>query len=141
MAFVIILVERIFDADKRVSINQFQVICKKLIPIPLLFGEQSPITFVIPVIVAIGSHIDLNTSFTIVSGLMNYVSHIENDPLPEELKDVACAYVHHMDTDEPIHYTAQPEFNLDAMAILDAGIRSSDSGKIELVNNLHWQIG
>lgn len=58
-----------------------------------------------------------------------------------ELKDVACAYVHHMDTDEPIHYTAQPEFNLDAMAILDAGIRSSDSGKIELVNNLHWQIG
>ena len=25
--------------------------------------------------------------------------------------------------------------------ILDAGIRSSDSGKIELVNNLHWQIG
>lgn len=69
------------------------------------------------------------------------VEDIENDPLPEELKDVACAYVHHMDTDEPIHYTAQPEFNLDAMAILDAGIRSSDSGKIELVNNLHWQIG
>lgn len=69
------------------------------------------------------------------------VEDIENDPLPEELKDVACAYVHHMDTDKPIHYTAQPEFNLDAMAILDAGIRSSDSGKIELVNNLHWQIG
>ena len=46
-----------------------------------------------------------------------------------------------MDTGEPIHYTAQMDFNLDAMAILDAGIRSADSGKIELVNNRHWQIG
>ena len=28
-----------------------------------------------------------------------------------------------------------------AIAILDAGMRSADSGKMELVNNLHWQIG
>ena len=69
------------------------------------------------------------------------VEDVENDKLPDYLKDIAYAYVHHMDTGEPIHYTAQMDFNLDAMAILDAGIRSADSGKIELVNNRHWQIG
>jgi predicted dehydrogenase len=66
---------------------------------------------------------------------------IPNEPLPKKLLDVAEAFVHHMDTGEPLHYTTQPEFNLDALAILDAGIRSSDSGKVELVDNIHWRIG
>ena len=61
--------------------------------------------------------------------------------MPEELKNIACAYVHHMDTGEQVHYTASLEFNLNAMAILDAGVNSADSGKMELVNNIHWQIG
>ena len=69
------------------------------------------------------------------------VEDIENDVLPEHLKDIACAYVHHMDTGEPTPYTTRPEFNLDAMAVLDAGIRSAGSGKMEPVNNCHWQIG
>lgn len=63
---------------------------------------------------------------------------------PEELgyklNDISCAYVHHMDTGEPLHETLQPEFNIDALAVLDAGIRSSQSGKLELVNNWTWQI-
>ena len=32
-------------------------------------------------------------------------------------------------------------FNLDAMAILDAGLRSADTGKLEPVNNANWCIG
>jgi len=32
-------------------------------------------------------------------------------------------------------------FNLHSMAILDAGVRSANSGKMELVNNAVWQIG
>jgi len=32
-------------------------------------------------------------------------------------------------------------FNLEAMAILDAGVRSADSGKLETVANAAWQIG
>ena len=107
MAFVIILVERIFDADKRVSINQFQVICKKLIPIPFLFGEQSPITFVIPVIVAIGSHIDLNTGFTIVSGLMNYVSHKFKQLFVRMFEDSGRDSV-----EEPVSFRHAPFFKL-----------------------------
>lgn len=69
------------------------------------------------------------------------VEDIEPDKMPEELKNIACAYVHHMDTGEQVHYTASLEFNLNAMAILDAGVNSADSGKMELVNNIHWQIG
>lgn len=68
------------------------------------------------------------------------VEKIENDPLPEELRDVACGYVAYRKTGK-IHFTALPEFNLKALAILDAGIRSADSGKVELVSNPHWQIG
>ena len=60
--------------------------------------------------------------------------------LPQELKDVSCGFVNYMDTGV-IHYTALPEFNLKALAVLDAGLRSADSGKQELVNNIHWQIG
>jgi len=32
-------------------------------------------------------------------------------------------------------------FNLDAMAILDAGLRSADSGKLEPVNTRYWAVG
>lgn len=70
-----------------------------------------------------------------------FIEDIENEPLPPHLADVSEAYVHYMDTGEPLHITLQPAFNLDALAILDAGIRSADSGKVELLNNIHWQIG
>ena len=69
------------------------------------------------------------------------VENVVNNPLPEKLTDVSFAYVHHMDTGEPMHFTLQPEFNLDVLAILDAGIRSANSNKMELVNNIKWQIG
>lgn len=68
------------------------------------------------------------------------VEEIVNDPLPPQLRDVACGYVHYMETGD-IHFTALPEFNLKALAVLDAGIRSAGTGKMELVNNEHWQIG
>jgi hypothetical protein len=32
-------------------------------------------------------------------------------------------------------------FNLEAMAILDAGIRSAASGSVELINDATWCIG
>lgn len=68
------------------------------------------------------------------------VVEILNDPLPEALKDVACGYVEHRKHGN-LHFTALPEFNLQALAVLDAGLRSSRSGKMEMVSNPHWQIG
>lgn len=69
------------------------------------------------------------------------VEKVKNEPLPTRLSDVATAYVHYMDSGEPLHFTCQPEFNLDALAILDAGIKSASSGKVETVENIHWRVG
>jgi predicted dehydrogenase len=63
------------------------------------------------------------------------------DPLPEGRSNVAEEFVHHLETGEPLHPTLEPELNVEVMAILDAGVRSATSGKIELVDNATWCIG
>jgi predicted dehydrogenase len=63
------------------------------------------------------------------------------DPLPEGRADIAQAYVHHLETGEPLHPTLAMQFNLDTMAILDAGVRSAASGQLETVDNATWRIG
>ena len=63
---------------------------------------------------------------------------VEAEPLPAGRTSIAGEMFHHLSTGEPLHITLQPEFNLDAMAILDAGARSASSGKLEPVNNQHW---
>ena len=49
------------------------------------------------------------------------------------LGNVADAYVHAQDTGTPLHETLALEMNIQAMAILDAGIRSAQSGQQENV--------
>jgi predicted dehydrogenase len=66
---------------------------------------------------------------------------IEGDPLPEGKATLAEEFLHHLETGEPLHPTLDPIQNLEVMAILDAGIRSADSGKVELVNDATWCIG
>ena len=66
---------------------------------------------------------------------------VQPDPLPEGRDDVARELLHHLDTGEPLHPTLDVRFNLDAMAILDAGLRSARTGKLETVNNPSWEIG
>ncbi len=63
------------------------------------------------------------------------------DGLPEGRDTLGREVIHHLQTGEPLHETLQMDFNLDAMAILDAGIRSARSGQLELVNNTSWTIG
>ncbi len=63
------------------------------------------------------------------------------EPLPMGRRDIAEEFVYHMHSGEPLHETLQTPFNLETMAILDAGIRSAASGKIEMVNNDSWEIG
>ncbi len=67
--------------------------------------------------------------------------YVEAEPLPAGRQNIAQEITHHLATGEPLHPTLEPEFNLDAMAILDAGVRSVQSGKLELVNNACWCIG
>jgi predicted dehydrogenase len=61
--------------------------------------------------------------------------------LPAGRQNVAQEVIHHFETGEPLHPTLEVGLNLDAMGILDAGIRSVKSGKTEMVNSEHWCIG
>jgi predicted dehydrogenase len=54
-------------------------------------------------------------------------------PLPDGRADVASEFTHHLDTGEPVHPTLGTEMNLEVMAILDAGVRSAASGRMESV--------
>jgi len=65
----------------------------------------------------------------------------EVEPLPEGRQDVAQEYLHHLDTGEPLHPSLGLWFNVDVMAILDAGVRSAASAKLETVDNATWRIG
>jgi predicted dehydrogenase len=66
---------------------------------------------------------------------------VEGSPLPEGRDTLAREFIHHLETGEPLHPTLDPDFNLDAMAVLDAGIRSAESGQMELVNSAYWTVG
>ena len=62
-------------------------------------------------------------------------------PLPKGRHDIAHEYVHHLETGDAVHPTLDIPVNLDAMAILDAGVRSADSGKLEPVQSGTWCVG
>jgi predicted dehydrogenase len=55
---------------------------------------------------------------------------IQPDPLPAGRSTLAEEFIHHLETGEPLHPTLDPAFNLQAQAILDAGIRSAESGQL-----------
>lgn len=63
------------------------------------------------------------------------------EPLPEGRDQVSGEFINHLETGEPLHHTLEMMFNLEVMAILDAGVRSASSGKQETVDSPVWQIG
>jgi len=77
----------------------------------------------------------------LIQGKGAEAQYVVGDPLPAGRQTLAQEIVHHLETGEPIHETMEARFNLDAEAILDAGIRSAQSGKLELVNDPSWCIG
>lgn len=65
----------------------------------------------------------------------------DGDPLPEGRQTLAEEFIHHLETGEPLHPMLDLPMNVDAMAILDAGIRSADTGHFEMANDANWTIG
>lgn len=61
-------------------------------------------------------------------------------PLPH-LMNITTAYAHHKKTGEPLPPYLDLYENLQVLAILDAGVRSAASGKMEVVATRAWQIG
>lgn len=67
--------------------------------------------------------------------------YVRCEPLPADRATLAEEIVHHLETGGPVHETMDAEFNLDVQAILDAGIRSAYSGKLEVVGSRFWAVG
>ena len=63
------------------------------------------------------------------------------EPLPADRSDIAQEIIHRLETGDPLHETLDLDFNLEVMAILDAGVRSADSGHLELVDTAAWRLG
>ena len=62
------------------------------------------------------------------------------EPLPPQRMDIAQEMIHRLETGDPLHQTLALDFNLEVMAILDAGVRSADSGRLELVDTDAWRL-
>jgi predicted dehydrogenase len=63
----------------------------------------------------------------------------EPEPLPAGRADIAEEMIRCLDTGESPHPCLETGFNLQAMAILDAGVRSAESGSVEIVDNPTWE--
>ena len=66
---------------------------------------------------------------------------ITADPLPANRDTLGKEVLHHLDTGEELFPMLDMPLNLQSMSILDAGIRSSASGKFEVMQDLVWGVG
>ena len=66
---------------------------------------------------------------------------VSGGELPAGRDTLGKEIINHFETGEPVHETLRADFNLEAEAILDAGIRSAASGKMEMVNDWTWGVG
>lgn len=64
----------------------------------------------------------------VVHGPDRKIETFEAPPLPEGRSTLPEELFHHLETDEPLHQTLTAKFNLDATAIIDAGIQSALHG-------------
>lgn len=76
---------------------------------------------------------------TIKRGREKEPETVEPDALPEGRDTLGKEVLRTLETGDAPHETLQLDFNLEAMAILDAGRRAADTNKTELVNSSHWQ--
>jgi len=64
------------------------------------------------------------------------------EPAPEpHMLNISAAYVHHRQTGQPLPEFLKLDQNLQVLAILDAGLKSAESNKLEPVNSSVWEIG
>ena len=71
----------------------------------------------------------------VVHGADRKMETFDPDPLPQNHSNLAEEFIRHLDTGEPVHQTLTAHFNIEATAILDAGVRSAQHGKLETVND------
>ena len=64
----------------------------------------------------------------------------EVETLPEHRDNFAKDLLNHLETGEPLNPLLDVPMNLDAMALMDAGIRSAESGKFELSASRYFTV-
>lgn len=106
---------------------------------PIVYGESGALVLNHGVN-AVGKHVNVVEVYT-TRHAEAPDQVLEGDALPAGRATTAEEMIHHLETDEPLHPTLDMARNLEAMAILDAGIRSAASGKVELVQDATWCIG
>jgi predicted dehydrogenase len=67
------------------------------------------------------------------------VERYEGGPLPEGRRTVAEEFIHHLETGEPVHPALDMALNTEVTAIMDAGLRSAATGRLELVQSRTWE--
>ncbi len=72
----------------------------------------------------------------LIQGKGSEPKFIAGDPLPAGRSNLAEEFIHHLETGEPLHPTLDPHFNLEAQAILEAGIRSIETKRMEAVEKI-----
>jgi predicted dehydrogenase len=65
----------------------------------------------------------------------------KGSPLPQGRSNIAEEFLRHLDTGEPMHPTLETPLNLATMAILDAGIRSAETGAATPVDEISAKAG
>lgn len=75
-----------------------------------------------------------------VTGPDGQTIHYDGTSLKAGHRNVAEVFIRHLETGDPLHTLLDIDFNIEAMAILDAGIRSASSGKLEAVSGPAWDI-
>lgn len=118
---------------------------------PILYGSHGTIVVGHPTKAAVAVFKDRKTQSheklladvnrRVPQGFEEPTAIYEGDPFPGGRDTLAKEFLHHLETGEPLHPTLDLPLNLEAMAILDAGIRSSESGQFATVNSAHWCIG
>ena len=88
-----------------------------------------------------GIHANVSVYHDRYSTTPNEVYSSDDYPLPAGRSNLAEEVFHHLETGEPLHATMDLNNNLWSAAMLDAGLRSSRSLKMEEVKTPCWAIG
>lgn len=88
-----------------------------------------------------GIHANVSVYHDRYSTTPNEVYSSDDYPLPAGRSNLAEEVFHHLETGEPLHATMDLNNNLWSAAMLDAGLRSSRSLKMEEVKTPCWTIG
>jgi predicted dehydrogenase len=90
-------------------------------PGPIFYGSEGTI---------VGAQREGKRGICIIRERGAHGEFLAGDELPEGSRNPAEHLLHCLESGEALHETLAPELNLDAQAILEAGFRSAETGRV-----------